>query len=415
MKIAFYFTLTCNARCDHCITLAGPKVRRKMTLADAMRVVHRVASVPALDGIVFTGGENFIHKDELLQLVTECTALGVKSEVITNAFWAIDVPAAVRCLEPFRDAGLATLRISIDRYHLPYVAISRVHAALEAMREVGFERHVTCVIEQRNAAYKQSNLEARVAPYLDEMEEAEPALAERLGRELRADWPPDLLDLLATYGLDADSCFLIDDVCELGYRKEWNAGALAAWIAHAYTLVQYQFLATEGRGRTLLGAVGEKHIDDSPDVACNSVISTPTITPEGHLFPCCSAWVNHPNQAIGNVRDTPLEELLDRAASDPVALFMYYQGPAALIRYLREKPLCASPVVDGAPHRLLPVVEPLPDRYTHTCHHCGTLLERYPRPHLEAAIRAFYHDYPWKMIVPTRGFDLFSTAETAPL
>src|SRR5581483_3429437 len=158
MKLAFYFTLTCTARCDHCITIAGPKVRRKMTLEDARAVVQSVARVPQLDGIVFTGGENFIHRDELLELVRDCTALGLKSEVITNAFWATSLSAAREALVPFREAGLGLVRISVDRFHLPYVATDRVHTALAALEAEGFQRFVTCVVEQPNAVYKKSIL-----------------------------------------------------------------------------------------------------------------------------------------------------------------------------------------------------------------------------------------------------------------
>ena len=90
------------------------------------------------------------------------------------------------------------------------------------------------------------------------------------------------------------------------------------------------------------------------------------------------------------------------------------QGPGVLVKYLRARD-AAAPIVDGGGMlRTLPVVEqPLPDRYTHHCHLCGVLLERYSRPQLETAIRSFYDDHPWRLIISPRGLMPFM-AEVAP-
>jgi hypothetical protein len=418
VKLAFYFTLACTARCDHCITHAGPKVRRKMTLDDARAVVAGVARVPHLDGIVFTGGENFIHRDELLQLVQDCTALNLKSEVITNAFWATNPAAAREMIAPFRDAGLGLIRVSIDRFHLPYVTPARVHTALDALADLGFGRHVTSVVEQHNAIYKKSTLRDLVDADPDALAGWDEGYAAWMTSELQRGWPPDLIELLTLYGFDLPSCFLIDDAYALREHESWTgARPFAEYLAGARNLIQYQFLATEGRGRMLLGSVGDKHVDDIHDSVCNSVIFSPTVTPEGDVFPCCSSWVNHKHQAMGNVHDASLGDLLTRVNHDPVALFMHYQGPGALVKYLRAKPLPPTPIDDPLQRRMLTVVQPppLPDRYTHTCHLCGVLLETYSRAQLEAAIRAYYDDNPWRMILPTRGFDPVVTADVAPL
>jgi MoaA/NifB/PqqE/SkfB family radical SAM enzyme len=415
VKLAFYFTLACTARCDHCITFAGPKVRRKMTLDDARLVVEAVAGVPQLDGIVFTGGENFIHRQELLELVRDCTERRLKSEVITNAFWATNPGAAREAIAPFREAGLNVLLVSIDRYHLPYVTTDRVHTALDAMRDVGFERHITCVVEQRNTTYAPSRLSELVERDLDRLASWDEDYAAWLTRELRHDWPAELVDLLETYDFDLDTCLLLDDARMLREERRWPGGAaLCAHLARTRHLIRYQFLATEGRGRMLVGQVEDKHIDDTPDLVCDSVISTPTMTPEGDLFPCCSSWVNLKHQAVGNVHETELGELLDRVNSDPIALFMRYQGPGALVKFLRARDASAQAVNGGGLLRTLPVVQqPLPDRYTHHCHLCGVLLERYTRPQLETAIRAFYEEHPWRLIISPRGLMPF-TAEVAP-
>ena len=418
MKLALYFTLTCNARCDHCITEAGPRVRRKMTLADARAVVAAIARTPQLDGIVFTGGESFLHRDELLELVRDCTAAGLKSEVVTNGFWATSRGAARAAIAPFRAAGLGMVRLSIDRFHLPYVAPERVHTALAALADEGYERHVTCVVDECTRVGGAPTVDDIVAADPAALASADEAYVAVLARELRRGWPPGLVELLRLYDFDSTACVLIDDAIAMRRQSAAGAAACAAHLAASMTLIQYQSLATEGRGRRLVGRVADQHVDDMPEMVCDSVIFMPTITPEGNVFPCCSSWVNHTHQAIGNVHESALADILTRVNGDPVALFMHYQGPAVLLKYLRARggrPLAAD--VDG--RRLLATVPPegrrLPDRYSHPCHQCGTLLEAYTRAELEAAIRSYYEEHPWRLVVPVRGFDPAVIANVAPV
>jgi hypothetical protein len=421
MKLAFYFTLACTARCDHCITFAGPKVTRKMPLDAALDVVAQAARLSAIDGIVFTGGENFVHAEELLRLVRACTASGLSSEVISNAFWARNAEAARAMLAPFREAGLGTLRVSIDRWHLPYVSIDRVHTALEAAGALGFERHVTCVVEQHNAVYKRSRLAELVGENLGLLREADTSPRPLL-RALRTAWPPELVALLEQYRFDLDRCVLIDDAIELRDRdREWPRGAeVAARLVRNCDLVQFQFLATEGRGRGLIGDVGDKPVDQIPDTVCNSVGFTPVVNPEGDVFPCCSSWVNFPRHRMGNLAESDLPSLLEKVSEDLVARFMHYQGPAVLVKFLRARGWALGP---GPPPGFVPLdqlkrrppdADPLPERYTHPCHLCGTLLERFSHEDLEAHIRAFYAENPWRELFPIRGFDLLASGD-API
>jgi hypothetical protein len=383
MKLAFYYSLACTAKCSHCITFAGPKVRRTMPLQKALKVVDAVARIAELDGVVFTGGENLIHREQLLELVERCTAHGLSSEIITNAFWGTRRDAALATIEPFAVAGLTRCRVSIDRYHLPYVKPSAVHVALDAMAEVGFDRLVTCVVDRPNAVYKAYGL----AFHLDQRGlvpgESPVESFERLAATLQESWPPDLVELLAEYGFALDDCFLVDDAIELRRR---GFGDFAEQAARERILVQYQFLATEGRGRELLAETPAKHVDELPDTICDSVGLTPTVNPEGDFFPCCSSWVNFKHHRVGSVDDADLETLLAEMRIHPFARFMHHQGPAVLVRYLREQG------------------HALPDMYTHPCHLCGTLLEHFSPEELVGHIDDFYRKYPWRMIMTSRGF-----------
>jgi hypothetical protein len=394
MKVAFYFTLACTARCAHCITFAAPGVGRKMSLPDARRLLADVGRTPELDGVVFTGGENFVHRDELLQLVRDCAALRLKTEIISNAYWASSEDAARRMLRPFVDAGLDSLRISLDEYHLPFIPAARVHIALRAMSELGLLRQITCVVPHRATRHRQFHLADALSAQRFDLEHWDTAAADALAERCRHHWPPELIALLTTYGFALNDLFLVDDAIELRDGESRGGRRLADYFLRTRTLVQYQTLATEGRGRELLGDVELKHVDETADMVCNSVGFTPTVSPEGDVFPCCSSWVNVKRLRSGNVSEMPLATAIDRVRHDPIALFMHHQGPRALIKYLRDKG------------------EDLPPAYSHPCHLCGTALERYSREQLAAHIEQFYADQPWRMLFTTRGFSPDTTAVT---
>jgi hypothetical protein len=362
-----------------------------MPLDRAHRVIEEVARVSELEGIVFTGGENLIHREEILRLVRACTENHLSSEIVTNGFWGRSRDAAVEMLEPFVAAGLRLCRISIDRYHLQHTPAEAVRTALDVASELGLKRDVACVVESPNAVYKPRGLcyrieERGLVPGAHPVE-----TLESLESVLREDWPPDLIALLEDYGLDVSRCFLVDDAIELRRR---GYDELATRVARERILVQCQFLATEGRGRGLLGSIPTWCVHDMPEAVCGTVGCTPTINPEGDLFPCCSSWANMPRHRLGSISETGLSDFLDRMRTDPVARFMHYQGPGELVRYLLNSG------------------HGLPTEYSHLCHLCGTLLERYSREQLRHHIEAYYRAQPWRVVFTSRGFDVAFTAES---
>ncbi|MBI4615139.1 MAG: radical SAM protein [Planctomycetes bacterium] len=387
MNLAFFHTLGCTAECDHCITHAGPRVRRTMPFEEARRIVQMAARSRYITGIIFTGGENLIHRRQILELVRECTELGLKTEIITNGYWATRPSAAAEIAGAFRKAGLGRMHLSIDRYHLPYVSAERIHVALQALGDAGFLREIACVVEHDH--------DVPIRPHVTEILAhggSLPAVGDEAGirgflETLRTSWPRELLGLLERYGIDPAETIFVEEAVAL--RDRLRAVELADHIVQSRILVQYQGMATEGRGRILLGKEGEpRHVDLLPDDPCESVGRNPTVIPEGGFSPCCSSWVNFPGQILGQLFSEELDDVLDRMRNDPMVDFMYHQGPRALAKYLHD---CGHA---------------LPDRYTHPCHTCGVLLESYSREELMKHIEAFYLQHPERRVLTARGVRL---------
>ncbi len=207
-------------------------------------------------------------------------------------------------------------------------------------------------------------------------------------------WPARLRDLLDLYGFLKQDLIWIDEVVAI--KKLIGTESAIALAHHFYQskiLLQYQTMATEGRGRSLLSKAATLHADEAPDEACDSVGNTPTVTPEGNLFPCCSSWVNVPGQRLGTLKDSGPAELLESMQTDPIVQFMTHQGPRALVKFLRDRG------------------HGLPERYSHPCHFCGTLLEGYSREDLIKYIEQFYEELPWRRLITSRGLQFVPIAE----
>jgi hypothetical protein len=364
-----------------------------MPLDQALRVVEEVARASELEGIVFTGGENLIHREETLRLVRACTENHLSSEIVTNGFWGRSRDAAIEMLVPFVAAGLRLCRISIDRYHLQHTPAEAVRTALDVASELGLQRSVACVLPSPDSEFNDPGLSRRIEEDGLVLGEHSADSLESLASDLRQDWPLGLMGLLEDYGFDVSRCLLASDAIELRRR---GYDELATRLVQDNTLIQYQFLATEGRGRGLLGSIPTWRVHDMPSTVCGSVGGAPTLSPEGDLFPCCASWPNMAQHRLGNIFDTGLRSFLHRMRTDLIVRFMYYQGSGELGRFL------------------LDTGHALPTEYTHPCHLCGTLLERYSREQLLHHVEAYYRDRPWRAVFTVRDFDMAFTAD-APL
>jgi MoaA/NifB/PqqE/SkfB family radical SAM enzyme len=117
----------CNAKCAMCYQAAGPKgsdIRgdEHLPLAITKRVIEEAG-----DRVHISGGEGFIHFDEMLQIFQHaklCEFRHIGST--TNGYWALSRDRAERYCERLAEAGVSYLEVSMDYWHLPYVPIDRV-------------------------------------------------------------------------------------------------------------------------------------------------------------------------------------------------------------------------------------------------------------------------------------------------
>lgn len=126
-------TYRCNYRCDHCFVWSGPRAAdRTMSLGSIDDILHQALSLGTVNQIYFEGGEPFLHYPLLVQAVECAVALGFRTGIVSNGYWATSVAKARARLQPLADAGLADLALSRDALHGDAEAKRRVDNATAA-------------------------------------------------------------------------------------------------------------------------------------------------------------------------------------------------------------------------------------------------------------------------------------------
>lgn len=131
-------TYRCPYACDHCFVWSEPLAASKaMTLDEIDEILRQGTRLCTVETIFFEGGEPFLHYATLVQAVDRASRLGFHAGIVSNGFWASDVPTARKKLRPLVDEGLAILQLSADTLHGDTAAEQRVDAAAAAARELG--------------------------------------------------------------------------------------------------------------------------------------------------------------------------------------------------------------------------------------------------------------------------------------
>jgi hypothetical protein len=135
---------TCNARCAHCGPNSGPKDRTRISHDDVIKLIREAGARYAGKDwcLSLSGGEIFLHYDELLRFCQEAKRLGGYTTLITNGFWATSVEKAEQMLTPLKAADLRILGMSVGRYHSEYIPPERVAFAIKAARRIGLRPHI---------------------------------------------------------------------------------------------------------------------------------------------------------------------------------------------------------------------------------------------------------------------------------
>lgn len=259
-RIGLFLTERCNITCSHCWFSCGPDKTVSISKIQAEDYIKQALDLGA-QWISFTGGEPFLESELLFDLVSFSFKLGLKTEVVTNCFWADSKSAAREKLLSLIDAGLEVLNISMDDFHQEHIPVNKVKNCYDAAIELKLKVVIMNVISS------DSKLNAE-----------------------------KIKQVLKDKGIQ-----------ELGSEKVKNPTALLVETPY-YPVGRGAYISEEQR---LL-----KHIE--PGGACNDVLRDIGISPQGYVYPCCGPLSCLESMRLGDLKENSLRDILEGALHNEV-------------------------------------------------------------------------------------------------
>jgi hypothetical protein len=116
-SIHFLLSYACTYECDHCFLYSSSSAKGTFTVGALDRALGQISLCPEIDSVCFEGGEPFLYYPVLLYGVRKAKEMGLKIDIVTNCFWALDVDTGVFALEPFAELGIESITVSDDEFH----------------------------------------------------------------------------------------------------------------------------------------------------------------------------------------------------------------------------------------------------------------------------------------------------------
>jgi hypothetical protein len=116
-SIHFLLTYACNFTCDHCFLYSGPQAKGTFTIALLKEMIDQAAQVPGIESVCFEGGEPFLYYPVMVEGIHYARQLGLKTGVVSNAYWATSPQDARLWLQALADLGVGNISVSDDSLH----------------------------------------------------------------------------------------------------------------------------------------------------------------------------------------------------------------------------------------------------------------------------------------------------------
>lgn len=253
-RLGLIVTYRCNAECRHCFFEAGPDRGETMSQHLGKRAIDEAAMLGA-EWVSLTGGEPFLEMELLESLVEYASSKELKTEVVSNGYWAETPEIAERILSSLKDLGLDVLNLTIDDFHQEFVAMETVREAYKAAQELGLKVVIMTTTSKDNAITRET-----IPKLLDDTE----------------------IQIIGESRIHDPHALLIETPIT-------PAGRGANISELEYTLI--------------------------PSVRCREALTDIGIEPTGEVYPCRGPLAS--KVILGNINEASLSTILDEAWKDP--------------------------------------------------------------------------------------------------
>lgn len=123
----------CTARCDFCTNESSPEGCFNLSLEKCRQLIKTTKRL-GFKRVGFSGGEPFIYRKLLLELIDVTHENSLGFVVATNGYWGKDPKEAESLIVRLRSKGLLKLQLSYDVEHSKYVKEEAIYNVLRACK-----------------------------------------------------------------------------------------------------------------------------------------------------------------------------------------------------------------------------------------------------------------------------------------
>ncbi len=274
-------TYQCTAACQECCFECGPQLHQRLSLPDILDVIDRAREFSTLKMVVFSGGECFLLRGDLVTSVKRASSQGLSVRCVTNGYWATSRRAALARLEPLVDAGLTELNLSTGDDHQKFVPYDRVAIGAACAAELGIQTLIAVEGSETTAFTVKQAMEHR---FIQEFWRMHPNTRHKL-QVISNIWIP--------------------------FHNDRN-------------IVHNQNLIRDPARRMDVGG-------------CDNILENFVVTPAHQAASCCGLTMEYiPALKVGDVRTRQLVDLYDDQFQDFLKIWLNVDGPENILLFARQ-------------------------------------------------------------------------------
>ena len=128
----------CTSSCKHCLYNCSPFWPKQYIDKETAIKAFKIAKGLGCDTMHIGGGEPFLNKKGLLEVVHAAKKVGIHIEYIeTNSSWFTDEDRAIDYLLALKKEGISRILVSISPFHVEYIPLKKVLGVISACQKVG--------------------------------------------------------------------------------------------------------------------------------------------------------------------------------------------------------------------------------------------------------------------------------------
>lgn len=133
--LGFQMNAKCYANCSMCYLSCNGNGSEGLPMTLITELIKQASHQRHMKHIAFSGGDPFLRYNDLIHAIKIAKECGFETSCFTNAFWCKSTEETEKRINELVDAGLDTLRISLDYQHAKHIPIDRYKTLLCMLKE----------------------------------------------------------------------------------------------------------------------------------------------------------------------------------------------------------------------------------------------------------------------------------------